>query len=110
MAYVYLAVAIIAEVIGTTALKASAQFTKLVPSTIVVIGYAVSFYLLTLVLRTIPLGVTYAIWSGIGIVLIVIAGAVFYEQIPDLPALIGIGFIIAGTIIINLFSNTAGHG
>ena len=106
MAYLYLAMAIIAEVIATSALKASAEFTKLFPSVIVVVGYGVAFYFMTLALRTIPLGVTYAIWSGVGIVLVAIAGVFLYKQVPDLPAIIGMGLIIAGVVVIRVFSKT----
>lgn len=106
-AYAYLFVAIIAEVIATTALKASAEFTRPLPSLVVVAGYGTAMYLLTLVLRSIPLGITYALWSGFGIVLIVIAGAVLFDQVPDWPALLGIGLIIAGALVINLFSKAA---
>ena len=106
MGYIYLSLAIITEVIATSVLKASAEFTKLVPSVVVVVNYIASFYFLTLVLRTIPVGVTYAIWAGAGIVLVAIAGALFYKQIPDIAAIIGMGFIILGVVIINVFSNT----
>ena len=109
MAYLYLAVAIVAEVVATSALKASAEFTKLLPSLIVVIGYGISFYCLALVLRTIPVGITYAIWSGVGIVLVSIIGALIYQQIPDLPALVGMGLIIAGVIVIHSFSKNIIH-
>jgi len=109
MAYLYLAIAIIAEVIATSALKASAEFTKLVPSIIVLAGYCVSFYFLTLVLRTLPIGVTYAIWSALGIVLITLIGIYAYKEIPDTPALIGMALIIAGVVVINLFSKTTAH-
>jgi len=109
MSYLYLAIAILAEVIATSALKASAEFTKLVPSIIVVVGYCISFYLLTLVLRTLPIGTTYAIWSALGIVLITLVGIFAYKEIPDVPALIGMGLIIAGVIVINLFSKTTAH-
>jgi small multidrug resistance pump len=109
MAYLHLALAILAEVIATSALKASEQFTKIIPSAIVLIGYGVSFYLLTLVLKTIPVGITYAVWSGIGIVLIALIGAVFYNQIPDLPAVVGMGLILSGVLVIHLFSKTVGH-
>ena len=109
MAYLYLAIAIIAEVAATSALKASAEFTKLLPSLVVVIGYGVAFYFLTLVLRTIPVGISYAIWSGAGIVLVSLVGALFYKQIPDTPAIIGMGLIIAGVIVINVFSKTVNH-
>jgi len=109
MAYLYLALAILAEMVATSALKASEEFTKLVPSIVVLIGYGAAFYFMTLVLRTIPIGVTYAIWSGVGIVLIAIVGAIFYKEIPDLPAVIGMGLIISGVIVIHLFSNTVTH-
>lgn len=109
MNYLYLTIAIIAEVIATSALKASAGFTKLVPSALVIIGYAVAFYLLTLVLKTIPVGITYALWSGLGIVLVTIAGIFIYKEVPDLPAVIGMGLIVAGVLVINLFSKTIGH-
>lgn len=109
MAYFYLALAIIVEVIATSTLKATEEFTKLIPSTIVLIGYGISFYLMSLVLRAIPIGVTYAVWSGVGIVLIAIAGALFYKEIPDTPAIIGMGLIAAGVIVIHLFSKTVTH-
>jgi small multidrug resistance pump len=109
MAYLYLALAILTEVIATSALKASEEFTKLVPSFIVLVGYGAAFYLMTLVIRTIPIGITYAVWSGIGIVLIALVGAIFYKQIPDLPAVIGMGLIISGVVVIHLFSKTTGQ-
>jgi small multidrug resistance pump len=109
MAYIYPFVAIVAEVIGTTALKASEEFTKLLPSIVVVVGYGMAFYFLSLVLRTIPIGIAYAVWSGIGIVLIAIAGAVMFRQIPDVPALIGMSLILAGVVIMHLFSKTIGQ-
>jgi len=106
MAYVYLTVAIAAEVIGTTALKASEGFTKLVPSLVVVLGYAVSFYGLSVVLKTLPVGITYAVWSGLGIVLVTMASAIAFRQIPDAAAMLGMGLIVAGVFIANLFSDT----
>lgn len=109
MAYIYLAIAIIAEVAATSALKASNEFTKLIPSLIVIVGYGVSFYLLTLVLRTIPVAITYAIWSGAGIVLVAMVGAILYKQIPDIPAIIGMGLIVAGITTINVYSKTIIH-
>ena len=109
MTYIYFAVAIVSEVVATSALKASEQFTKLTPSLIVIIGYCISFYLVTLVIRTIPVGITYAIWSGVGIVLVAVVGAILYKQIPDMPAAIGMGFIIAGVVIINVYSKTFVH-
>jgi len=109
MAYIYLAIAIIAEVVATSALKASAEFTKLYPSLLVIVGYCVAFYFMTLVLRTIPIGITYAVWSGVGIVLVAIVGALLYKQIPDIPAIIGMGLIILGVIVIHVFSKTVSH-
>ncbi|HEB94012.1 MAG TPA: multidrug efflux SMR transporter [Gammaproteobacteria bacterium] len=109
MVYLYLALAIIAEVAATSALKASEEFTKVGPSIVVVVGYGIAFYLLALVLRTMPVGITYAIWSGLGIVLVTIASVFLYEQIPDLPAILGMALIIAGVVIINVFSTTTGH-
>jgi len=108
-AYLYLAIAIFSEVLATSALKSSEEFTKLIPSIIVIIGYTLAFYFMTLTLRTIPLGITYAIWSGVGIVLVAIVGIFFYKQVPDTPAIIGMGLIIAGVSVIHLFSNTIEH-
>ncbi|MGF1621310.1 MAG: DMT family transporter [Rhodomicrobiaceae bacterium] len=104
MAYVYLIVAIIAEVIGTSSLKASEGFTRLAPSLVVVAGFGVAFFFLSLTLRTIPIGVAYAIWSGFGTALIVLIGAVSFKQVPDLGALVGIGLIVAGVIVIKTTS------
>ena len=109
MAYSYLAIAIIAEVIATSALKASEEFTKVIPSLIVIIGYGAAFYFLTHVLKTIPVGVTYAIWSGLGVVLVTIAGVFLYKQTPDLPAVLGMGLTVAGVVVINVFSKTMGY-
>ena len=109
MAYIYLLIAIIAEVAGTSALKASDGFTKSIPNVIVVIGYGLAFYFLSLVLRNIPVGVTYAIWSGVGIVLISLVGYVYFKQPLDLPAIAGMVLIISGVIVINLFSKTIRH-
>ena len=109
MSYLYLSLAIIAEVIGTSALKASEEFTRLGPSLIVVIGYAAAFYFLSLVLKTIPVGIAYAIWSGLGIVLITVIGALLFKQIPDWPAIIGIALIVSGVIVIHVFSTMAHH-
>lgn len=104
-----LGLAIVAEVIGTTALKASEGFTRLAPSLIVVVGYAVAFYCLSLVLKSIPVGVTYAIWSGLGIVLITVVAFLVYGQRIDLAGLIGMGLIIAGVVVLNVFSKTSAH-
>ncbi|MCF6209438.1 MAG: multidrug efflux SMR transporter [Gammaproteobacteria bacterium] len=109
MVYLYLTLAIIAEVAATSALKASKEFTVLGPSIVVVVGYGIAFYLLALVLRTMPVGVTYAIWSGLGIVLVTIVSIFLYGQIPDRPAILGMALIIAGVVIINVFSTTTSH-
>jgi small multidrug resistance pump len=108
-AYVSLAVAIVAEVIATSSLKAAEGFTRLVPSAIVVIGYGLSFYCLSLTLRTMPIGIAYGIWSGVGIVLVSGAGWLLFGQRLDLAALIGLGLIIAGVLVVNLFSASTGH-
>ena len=105
--WLLLAIAIVAEVVGTSALKASAGFSRLVPSVVVVLGYAVAFYCLSLVLRTIPVGVAYAIWSGLGIVLITVVAWVVYDQAIDLAAVLGMGLIIAGVVVLNVFSGSA---
>ncbi len=109
MHYTYLALAILAETIGTTALQASQQFTRLGPTIIVIVAYAVAFYLLGLTLKFIPVGVVYAIWSGLGIVFIAAIGFVVFGQKLDLPALIGLALIIAGILVIHLLSNSAQH-
>jgi len=106
MAYVYLGLAIVAEVIATSTLKASEEFTRLWPSLIVIAGYGAAFYFMTLTLRTIPVGITYAIWSGLGIVLVAAVAAVWYKQIPDVAAMLGMGLIIAGVVVIQAFSKT----
>jgi len=107
MAYIFLALAIITEVIGTTLLKSTEEFTKIGPSIIVVISYLLSFYFLTLTLRTIPVGIAYAIWAGLGIFLVTLFAGFIYKQTPDLPAMLGMGLIIAGVVIIHLFSKSA---
>lgn len=107
--YLYLTLAIIAETMATTALKMSEQFTRPLPSVVVVIGYAAAFYLLSLSLRTIPIGVAYAVWSAVGIVLVTVAGMVMFKQMPDLPAVIGLLLIIAGVVTINVFSRMSAH-
>ncbi len=107
--YAALGVAIVAEVIATSALKASAGFTRVWPSVIVVLGYGVAFYGLSLTLQSMPVGVAYAIWSGLGIVLVTAAGYVLYRQSVDLPALAGMALIVAGVAVIQLFSKTAAH-
>lgn len=104
---VWLACAIVAEVVATTALKAADGFTRLGPSLLVAIGYAIAFYCLAQTLRTIPTGIAYAVWSGVGIVLISLAGWWVYGQTLDGPALAGIGLILAGVLVIQLWSRSA---
>jgi small multidrug resistance pump len=109
MHYVYLILAIVAEVIGTTALKGANGFTRPLPSVVVLLGYGTAFYLLSVIVQTMPLGIVYAMWSGAGIVLVAIAGVLFFKQIPDVPAIFGMVLILAGVVIVNLFSKTVGH-
>ena len=108
-AYLILALAVIAETIGTSALQASQQFSRLWPSVLVVVAYGVSFWLLAQTLRVMPVGVVYALWSGLGILLIALIGFVIFGQRLDLPAVLGIGLILAGILVIHLFSDTAPH-
>lgn len=107
--YLYLAIAIAAEVVATSALKASEGFTKIGPTLIVAAGYGVAFYFLSLVLKSVPVGVAYAIWSGVGIVLIATIGWLFMKQSLDAGAIAGIALIVAGVIVIQLFSKSAAH-
>ena len=109
MKYVYLVIAITAEVIATNALKASDGFTKLVPSIVVVLGYAAAFYFLSIVVKLMPVGIAYAVWAGLGIVLVAIVSAIVFKQVPDLPAMVGMALIIAGVVIMNVFSKTVSH-
>jgi len=104
MAWIYLFAAIIAEVIGTVALKFSAGFTKPIPTLTVFVGYAIAFFLLAKVVQVLPLAMTYAIWSGLGIALAAIAGWALLGQRLDAPALIGIGLIVAGVLVLNVYS------
>ena len=107
MGYLYLGIAVAAEVIATSALKASDGFTRPLPTVIVALGYGVAFYFLSLVLKTVPVGVAYAIWSGAGIVLIGLIGWLVLKQPLDVPAMLGMFLIIAGVAVIQLFSRTA---
>ena len=107
--YIALGIAIAAEVIATTALKASDSFTRLWPSVVSVTGYAIAFYFLTITLRVMPTGMAYAIWSGLGIVLITLASFVIYRQSVDLPGLLGMALIIAGVVVLNVFSKSSAH-
>jgi len=107
--YLYLAVAIVAEVIATSALKSADGFTRLGPSLLVAAGYGIAFYCLSQVMKTVPVGVAYAIWSGAGIVLIALVGWLVLKQRLDLPAVLGMGLIVAGVAVIQLFSRVSGH-
>ncbi len=107
--YIYLLIAIIFEVAGTSMLQASQQFTKPLPSIGVVLGYAGAFYFMSLTLKFMPVGIVYALWSGVGIVLITAVGFVWFKQNIDLAAVLGISLIVAGIVVIQLFSKTATH-
>lgn len=109
MIYAILCLAILAEVVATTALKASDSFSKFGPTLLLVVCYGVSFYLLTIVIRSMPTGVAYAIWSGLGIVLISLLGYLFAGEKLDRAALLGMAFIITGVVIIHVFSKAASH-
>jgi small multidrug resistance pump len=104
--WLYLLVAIVAEVVATSALKASATFTRAGPSAVVVAGYALAFYFLARALETVPVGVAYAIWSGLGILLITVIAWLLYGQALDLPALVGLALIVAGVVVLNVFSKS----
>lgn len=108
-AYLFLIIAVMFEGLGTTSLQASQQFTRLVPSVGVLIGFGMSFYCLMIVLQYLPLGVTYALWSGFGICLTALLGWLMFRQAVDVPAMIGMALIIAGIVVINLYSKTAAH-
>jgi small multidrug resistance pump len=109
MPYLTLILAVFAETIGTTALQASQQFTRPLPSLIVVLAYGAAFYLLAIALRTFPVGIAYAIWSGLGIVFIAAIGLIVFGQKLDLPAILGMGMILGGILVIHLFSQTSPH-
>lgn len=109
MNYFLLGLAIVAEVVGTSFMKQSEGFTKLVPSLITITAYVAAFYCLSLTLKAIPTGVAYAIWSGVGIVLISAVAWIFQGQKLDAPAMIGMGLIISGVVVMNLFSKAAAH-
>jgi small multidrug resistance pump len=108
-AWLSLAVAILAEVIGTSALKASEGFSRLLPSTVVVAGYGVAFYFLSLTLKQIPVGIAYAVWSGAGTVLITLIGLLVFRQKIDLAGVVGIALIVAGVLVLNLLSSNSAH-
>ncbi len=109
MTWLYLLIAICAEAVATSALKASEGFTKLTPSAVVVLGYGLAFYFLSRTLDQIPVGVSYAVWSGVGIVLVSLIGWQFFDQRLDFPAMVGIGLIISGVAVINLLSKSVVH-
>jgi small multidrug resistance pump len=109
MKWLFLLIAIVSEVVATSALKSSHGFTRLMPSLLVVAGYVTAFYCLSLTLNAIPVGVAYALWSGVGILLISIAGVFLYNQSLDMPAIIGITLIVAGVVVLCLFSKAAVH-
>jgi multidrug transporter EmrE-like cation transporter len=105
--WIILGMAIVAETVATSAMKSSEGFTRLVPSVIVVIGYGIAFYFLSMTLKEIPVGIAYAIWSGVGIVLISLVGWIMFGQKLDAPALIGMALIISGVVVMNAFSTSA---
>ncbi|WP_415182650.1 SMR family transporter [Phaeovulum sp.] len=107
--YALLFIAVLFETFGSSCLQASQQFSRIWPSLGAIFGFAGAFWFFTLVLKSLPLGITYALWSGIGIILIALSGRVFFGQKLDTPALLGLGLIIAGILVINLFSRTATH-
>ncbi len=109
MNWLYLAIAIACEVVATSALKATEGFTRWQPSALVVAGYGLAFFFLSLTLRSIPVGIAYAIWAGAGVVLVSIAGWLLYQQVLDAAAILGIGLIVAGVLVINLFSKVVVH-
>jgi len=108
-AYIFLAIAIAAEVVATTSMKALDGFNKPLPLLLVVAGYGTAFWMLSLVVKTIPVGIAYAIWAGMGIVLVSIAAVFLYQQKLDLPAILGMALIVSGVVVIQLFSQSTGH-
>jgi len=108
--WIFLSVAILAELIGTSSLKYADGFTRLAPSAVVVVAYVVSFYFLSLALRTMPVGVAYAVWAGVGVALISVAGRFLFGQVLDAAAIVGIVLIVAGVVVINAFSSSVRHG
>jgi small multidrug resistance pump len=107
--WIYLAIAISAEVVGTSFLKSSQGFSRPGPSAVVVVGYLVSFYFLSLALKTIPVGIAYAVWAGVGVALITLIGWAFFAQSLDIAALFGIALIVTGVVVINIFSSSVPH-
>ena len=109
MGYLYLAIAIASEVIGTLALKSSSAFSNYLYTTVCIVCYVIAFYFLSLVLKTIPVGIAYAIWAGMGIVLVAVISAFLYQEVPDLPAIVGMFLIIFGVFIMMVFSKNVSH-
>ncbi|KXS54434.1 MAG: DLP12 prophage [Marinobacter sp. T13-3] len=107
--WLFLALAIVAEVVATSALKSSEGFTRLAPTALVVVGYVIAFYFLALAIKVIPVGIAYAVWAGLGIVLISLIGWLVFQQKLDAPAVIGMALILSGVLVINLFSSTSAH-
>jgi small multidrug resistance pump len=107
--WIYLLIAIVSEVIGTSGLKASNEFSRFWPSVLTVVAYCASFFLLSLTLRTIPVGIAYAVWGGVGIVLITFVGWAYFGQRLDAPAILGMSLIVCGVVILNVFSKTVPH-
>lgn len=107
--YGSLVIAIVCEVVGTTFLQQSQQFTRIVPTLLMAVFYGAAFYFLSHVIKTIPMGVAYAVWSGLGIVLISVVGYFAFKQTLDLPAIIGVGFIVVGVVVINTLSGAVAH-
>lgn len=107
--WIFLAIAIVGEVVATSALKSSEGFTRIWPSLVVVVGYGIAFYLLSLALRSIPVGIAYAVWAGLGIVLVAIIGWLLHGEKLDSWAFLGIGLIVSGVAVLNLLSRTASH-
>ena len=108
--WLYLSIAILAEVVGTSFLKSAEGFTRIGPSLAVAVSYVIAFFFLGLALKTLPVGIAYAIWAGVGIALIALAGYAFFGQALDAPAIVGMALIVAGVVVINVFSKTTGNG
>ena len=109
MNWLFLAIAILTEIVATSGLKAADGFTRLAPSVVVIVGYAISFYFFSLALRGIPVGVAYGVWSGVGIMAIALIGWLYYGQVLDLAAILGLALIVAGVLVLNLFSKSVVH-
>ncbi|SIT77974.1 DMT family transporter [Pontibaca methylaminivorans] len=107
--YLFLMIAVLFETIGTSALEASQQFTRPWPSALVIVAYAIAFYMLSMTLRVMPVGIVYALWSGFGIIFIALIGFVVFKQRLDLPAILGLALIIIGIVVINVFSKSTTH-